>query len=315
MRNFFLSLCSPCSAASVFAESAAGLRWTAPASWKAEAARPMRAATYSIPLAAGDQGIAECVVNYFGPGQGGGVEANIERWRGQVLGADGKPATAKIDKRTGRGVPITVDRHDRHIHRHGRPDDGGRQAGAGLSSDWRDRRGPRGQRVLQADGTGEDDRGAAEKFRAAARVDSSRQISAVALSRGRSAILMADLIVLVHFVFVIFVVLGGLLALRWPRIVWLHVPAVIWGALVEFTGWICPLTPLENRLRRASGEASYQGDFIAHYILPALYPERPDPARSADARRHRARRSTSPFTRSSSSAIADGSREGVRGKG
>jgi hypothetical protein len=83
---------------------------------------------------------------------------------------------------------------------------------------------------------------------------------------------MADLIVLLHVAFVVFVVLGGLLALRWPRVIWLHVPAVIWGALVEFTGWICPLTPLENRLRRASGEASYQGDFIAHYILPALYP-------------------------------------------
>jgi hypothetical protein len=83
---------------------------------------------------------------------------------------------------------------------------------------------------------------------------------------------MANLIVLLHFAFVIFVVLGGLLALRWPRIVWLHVPAVIWGALIEFTGWICPLTPLENRLRRASGGASYEGDFIAQYILPALYP-------------------------------------------
>jgi hypothetical protein len=84
---------------------------------------------------------------------------------------------------------------------------------------------------------------------------------------------MADLIVLVHFAFVIFVVLGGLLALRWPRIVWLHVPAVVWGALVEFTGWTCPLTPLENRLRRASGEERYQGDFIAQYILPTLYPD------------------------------------------
>lgn len=96
------------SAASLFAESAAGVRWTAPASWKAQAARPMRAATYTIPLAAGDQGVAECIVNYFGPGQGGGVDANIERWRGQVLGADGKPAMAKIDKRTGRGVPMTM---------------------------------------------------------------------------------------------------------------------------------------------------------------------------------------------------------------
>jgi hypothetical protein len=96
------------SAASVFAESAAGVRWTAPSAWKTEAARPMRAATYSIPLAAGDQGIAECVVNFFGAGQGGGVDANIERWQGQVLGADGKPATGKIEKRTGRGVPITL---------------------------------------------------------------------------------------------------------------------------------------------------------------------------------------------------------------
>lgn len=96
------------SAAGVFAESAAGVRWTAPAGWKSEAARPMRAATYSIPLAAGDKGIAECVVNFFGSGQGGGVEANIERWRGQVLGTDTKPAAAKIDKRTTRGVPITL---------------------------------------------------------------------------------------------------------------------------------------------------------------------------------------------------------------
>jgi hypothetical protein len=83
---------------------------------------------------------------------------------------------------------------------------------------------------------------------------------------------MANFIVVLHFTFVVFVVLGGLLALRWPRIIWLHVPAVIWGALVEFTGWICPLTPLENRLRQAAGETGYQRDFIAHYILPALYP-------------------------------------------
>lgn len=83
---------------------------------------------------------------------------------------------------------------------------------------------------------------------------------------------MADLIVLVHFGFVIFVVLGALLVLRWPRLAWAHVPAVIWGALVEFTGWICPLTPLENRLRGAGGGTTYQGDFIAHYILPTLYP-------------------------------------------
>ncbi len=108
MRNILFVAMLAVSAASLFAESAAGVRWSAPAGWKSEAARPMRAATYSIPLAPGDQGIAECVVNFFGSGQGGGVEANIERWRGQVLGADGKPAVAKIDKRSGRGVPITV---------------------------------------------------------------------------------------------------------------------------------------------------------------------------------------------------------------
>ena len=108
MRNLLFVAMLAALAASAFAESAAGVRWTAPPGWKAEAARPMRAATYSIPLAAGDQGIAECVVNFFGAEQGGSVEANIERWRGQVLGADGKPAVAKIDKRPGRGVPITL---------------------------------------------------------------------------------------------------------------------------------------------------------------------------------------------------------------
>ena len=108
MRTFLSAVVLTVSSVAVFAESAAGVRWTAPAAWKTEAARPMRAATYSIPLAAGDHGIAECVVNYFGPGQGGGVEANIERWRGQVQGPDGKPAAAKIDKRTLRGIPITM---------------------------------------------------------------------------------------------------------------------------------------------------------------------------------------------------------------
>ena len=83
---------------------------------------------------------------------------------------------------------------------------------------------------------------------------------------------MADVIVFLHFTFVVFVVLGGLIALAWPRIIWIHVPAVVWGALMEFTGWICPLTPLENRLREAAGATAYEGDFIAHYILPMLYP-------------------------------------------
>ena len=82
----------------------------------------------------------------------------------------------------------------------------------------------------------------------------------------------ADAIVALHFAFVLFVVLGASLVLRWPRVAWFHVPAVIWGALVEFTGWICPLTPLENMLREKSGAAAYSGDFIQQYFIPALYP-------------------------------------------
>jgi len=85
--------------------------------------------------------------------------------------------------------------------------------------------------------------------------------------------LAADAVLLVHLAFVLFVVLGGALVLRWPRIAWAHVPAVIWGALIEFGGWICPLTPMEVTLRQAAGEAGYSGGFIEHYLLPVLYPE------------------------------------------
>jgi hypothetical protein len=85
--------------------------------------------------------------------------------------------------------------------------------------------------------------------------------------------LLADLIVLVHVAFVVFAVLGGLLVLRWHRFVWIHLPAVIWAAIVELFGWLCPLTPVENWLRRRGGQAGYHSDFIAHYILPMLYPE------------------------------------------
>jgi len=85
--------------------------------------------------------------------------------------------------------------------------------------------------------------------------------------------LTADAVVLIHFGFVLFVVLGGGLVLHWPRLAWLHLPAVAWGALVEFTGWICPLTPLEQSLRAAAGEASYTGGFVDHYLIPLLYPE------------------------------------------
>ncbi len=82
----------------------------------------------------------------------------------------------------------------------------------------------------------------------------------------------ADLIVLVHFAFVIFVVAGGLLALKWPKMAYLHIPAAVWGAWIGFANWICPLTPLENHLRRLAGEAGYAGGFIEHYIVGILYP-------------------------------------------
>ena len=85
--------------------------------------------------------------------------------------------------------------------------------------------------------------------------------------------LLADLIVLVHVAFVVFAVLGGLLAARWRRLVWIHLLAVIWAAIVEVFGWVCPLTPLENWLRRRGGQGGYPSDFIAHYVLPILYPE------------------------------------------
>ncbi|HET6797336.1 MAG TPA: DUF2784 domain-containing protein [Gemmatimonadales bacterium] len=82
----------------------------------------------------------------------------------------------------------------------------------------------------------------------------------------------ADLVVLVHFAFVLFVILGALLVLRWPKLAYLHLPAALWGIWIEFSGRICPLTPLENALRRQAGEAGYSGGFIEHYILPVLYP-------------------------------------------
>ncbi|MEX2109036.1 MAG: DUF2784 domain-containing protein [Gemmatimonadaceae bacterium] len=83
---------------------------------------------------------------------------------------------------------------------------------------------------------------------------------------------LADFVVVVHAAFVVFVVFGGLLVLRRSQLAWLHVPAAVWGVLIEFRGWICPLTPLENALRVRGGEAGYSGGFIEHYVLPVLYP-------------------------------------------
>ncbi len=90
--------------------------------------------------------------------------------------------------------------------------------------------------------------------------------------------LLADAVAVVHLLFVAFVVAGGLLALRWPKAAWGHVPAALWGALVELTGWVCPLTPLEDRLRALGGEAAARGDFVTRYLLPVLYPEQLTPA-------------------------------------
>jgi Protein of Unknown function (DUF2784) len=85
-------------------------------------------------------------------------------------------------------------------------------------------------------------------------------------------VLLADAMVLVHFLFVIFVMFGALVVLRWPRALWVHAPALLWGLIVEFAGMPCPLTPLENRLRLLGGEAGYSEDFLSHWLLTVLYP-------------------------------------------
>jgi hypothetical protein len=84
--------------------------------------------------------------------------------------------------------------------------------------------------------------------------------------------LLADAVVVVHFAFAAFVVLGGFLAWRWRRVVYAHLPALAWGCWVEASHRICPLTPLENHLRELGGEAGYSGGFIDHYLLRVLYP-------------------------------------------
>jgi Protein of Unknown function (DUF2784) len=83
---------------------------------------------------------------------------------------------------------------------------------------------------------------------------------------------LSNLVLLFHLAFVLFVVLGGFLVLRWKSLAWLHVPAFLWGALIELAGWVCPLTPLENWLREKGSGLVYRTDFIEHYILSLLYP-------------------------------------------
>lgn len=85
--------------------------------------------------------------------------------------------------------------------------------------------------------------------------------------------LLADFVVVLHLAFVVFVLTGGLLALKWPWIVRVHLPAAAWGAIVEFSGWLCPLTPLENWLRAQAGQQAYRTDFLERYLLPILYPD------------------------------------------
>jgi uncharacterized protein DUF2784 len=84
---------------------------------------------------------------------------------------------------------------------------------------------------------------------------------------------LADAVLVVHGLFVVFVVAGGFLAWRWPRLAWLHLPAAAWGAWIELAGWGCPLTPLENHFRRRGGEAGYSGGCIQHYLTSWIYPE------------------------------------------
>ena len=82
----------------------------------------------------------------------------------------------------------------------------------------------------------------------------------------------AEGIVVVHLIFILFVILGGLALFKWPWMIWVHVPAAVWGGLVELVGAPCPLTPLENHLRQAGNADAYSGGFIDHYIMPIVYP-------------------------------------------
>jgi hypothetical protein len=85
--------------------------------------------------------------------------------------------------------------------------------------------------------------------------------------------LLADGVVGLHLFFIIFVVLGGIMTLGWPKVIWVHIPCVLWAIIIELTGIICPLTPLENELRSRAGQGMYSGDFVIHYIEPMIYLE------------------------------------------
>lgn len=84
---------------------------------------------------------------------------------------------------------------------------------------------------------------------------------------------LADSVLVAHLAFILFLLAGGLFALRWKRAIWFHLPTAAWGILIELADWICPLTPLENRLRLKAGELGYSGSFVEHYLMPIVYPE------------------------------------------
>jgi hypothetical protein len=83
---------------------------------------------------------------------------------------------------------------------------------------------------------------------------------------------LADVVLVLHLLFIVFVAAGALGLSRWSLLPWLHLPAVVWALVIEFGGFICPLTPLENQLRRWGGETGYAGGFVEHYVLPLIYP-------------------------------------------
>ena len=85
--------------------------------------------------------------------------------------------------------------------------------------------------------------------------------------------LLADAVLVLHGRFILFVLAGSLFVWRWRRLMWPHLASVGWAVWVAWAGWICPLTPLENALRRSAGQAGYEGGFIEHYLLAAIYPD------------------------------------------
>lgn len=85
--------------------------------------------------------------------------------------------------------------------------------------------------------------------------------------------ILADAVMIIHLAFIVFVMLGGALAVFFPKVVWMHLPCVIWGIVVELGGIVCPLTPLENMFRSMTGSGRYSGDFVTHFIEPVIYPE------------------------------------------